>query len=178
LREATLTLDKSGNLQGTVSELRSGFPAAQLRERLLNLPKAQRQKVFQDLLTDLLDGAVLTRASLSGLEDFGGALGIEYGLMATAYAQHAGQLFLFRPCALGRKSSDLLEGKARTQAVVFSDVTSESDVFDISFPAEYTIDELPEPVRYEYRISKSKNALRAHRPRLNLDLTDKTKNVP
>src|SRR5215472_8016857 len=73
LRQATLTLDKSGNLQGTVSEMRSGFPAARLRERLLNLPKAQRQKVFQNLLTDLLDGAVLTRASLSGLEDFGGA---------------------------------------------------------------------------------------------------------
>src|SRR2546429_5518811 len=44
LRDPPLTLDKSGNLQGTVSELRSGFPAAQLRERLLNLPKAQRQR--------------------------------------------------------------------------------------------------------------------------------------
>ena len=161
LRQATLTLDKSGNLQGTVGEIRSGFPAARLRERLLSLPKAQRQKVFQDLLTDLLDGAVLTHASLSGLEDFGGALAIEYGLMANAYAQHSGQLFLFRPCVLGRKSSDLLEGKARTQAVVFSDVTSESDVFDVSFPAEYTIDELPEPVRYEYRFATYKSELRA-----------------
>src|SRR5207247_8050351 len=36
LREATLTLNKSGNLQGTVSELRSGLPATRLLERLLN----------------------------------------------------------------------------------------------------------------------------------------------
>lgn len=161
LRVATLTLDKAGNLQGTVHEVRSGFPAEHLRQRLLNLPKAQRQKVFQDLLTDLLDGAVLTRAGLAGLEDFGGTLSIEYDLTAIAYAQRAGELFLFRSCALGHKSSDLLEGTARKQAVEFPDIALESDVFDISFPAEYVIDELPQPVRYEYPFATYKSELRA-----------------
>ena len=161
LRVATLTLDKSGTLQGTVEEVREGPAATELRERLLNLPDKQRQKVIQNLLTDLLDSAVLTRASISGLKDSTGSLYIKYDLTARAYAQQAGELFLFRSCALGRKSSDLLEGTARKQPVVFSHAASESDVFDISFPAEYAIDELPQPVKYEYPFATYKSELRA-----------------
>lgn len=119
LRVATLTLDKSGTLQGTVEEVRNGPVATQLRELMLHLPDKERQKVFQNLLADFLDGAVLTSASVSHLNDFSGFLYIKYGLAAKAYAQQAGDLFLFRPCALGHKGSDLLEGKARKQAVVF-----------------------------------------------------------
>ena len=160
LRVATLTLDKSGNLKGTVEEVRTGPAATSLKERLLHLPKAQRQKVFENLLADLLDGAVLASASVSDLNDFGGSLSIEYGLIARAYAQHAGDLFLFRPCVLGRKSSDLLEGETRKHAVVFSHSALESDVFDISFPAEYAIDELPQHVSYKYPFATYKSEAR------------------
>ena len=112
LRIATLTLDKSGDLKGTVEEVRSGPAAVQLREHLLQLPDKQRQKVFQNLLTDLLDGAVLTSASVSHLNDFTASLYISYGFAAKACAQQAGDLFIFRPCVLDHKSSDLLEGKS------------------------------------------------------------------
>ncbi len=150
LRIATLALDKSGNLKGTVEEVRTGAAAISLKERLLYLPKAQRQKVFENLLAELLDGAVLTSAGTSDLNDFSGTLSIKYGLTALAFAQHAGDLFLFRACALGRKSSDVLEGEPRRNAVVFSHSALESDVFDISFPTEYLIDEPPQHVNCKY----------------------------
>jgi hypothetical protein len=87
--------------------------------------------------------------------------GIKHGLTAHAYAQQAGKLFLFRACALCRKSSDLLEGKARKQPVVSSHTASESDVFDISVPSEYAIDDLPLPVSYESPFATYKSELRA-----------------
>ena len=149
-RIATFSLDNSGNLGGTVQEVRSGPAAVALRERLLNLPSKQRQKVFQNLLADLLDGAFLTRAAFSNMAEFDGSLTLNYGLTALAYAQHPGELFLFHSCALGRKSSDLLESKARKQPVAFSYATLENDVFDITFPEEYPIDETPQTVKYEY----------------------------
>lgn len=157
LRVATLTLDKSGSLKGTVEEARNGIAATSLKERLLHLPKAQRQKVFENLLSELVDGAVLTSASVSDLNDFSAALSIKYDLTAHAFAQRAGDLFLFRACALGRTRSDVLEGEPRKHAVVFSNSVLESDVFSISFPAEYAIDELPQHVNYKYPFATYKS---------------------
>ena len=161
LRIATLTLDKSGNLKGTVEEVRTGPAATSLKERLLHMPNAERQKIFENLLSELLDGAVLTSAGVSDLNDLGGTLSIKYGLIARAYAQHAGELFLFRPCVLGRKSSNVLEGDPRKHAVVFSHTALETDTFDISFPAEYAIDELPPQANYKYPFAAYKSESRA-----------------
>jgi Domain of Unknown Function with PDB structure (DUF3857)/Transglutaminase-like superfamily len=150
VRVAKLSLDKLGNLRGSVEEFRTGPSATALRERLLNLPNKRRQNIFQNILTDLLNGAVLSGAAASDLKDFSGPLTLRYDFTAGAYAQHAGELFLFRPCALGRKGRDVLEGKPRKEPVVFSYATSESDVIDISLPAEYVIDEIPQTVKNDY----------------------------
>jgi len=177
LRIATLTLDKSGDLKGTVEEVRSGPAAVQLREHLLQLPDKQRQKVFQNLLTDLLDGAVLTSASVSHLNDFTGSLYITYGFAAKAYAQQAGDLFIFRPCVLGHKSSDLLEGRARKQAMVFPHTALESDIFDITFPDGYVIDELPQAVKHENSFANYKSELRVTEHLLHYSRTYELKDV-
>jgi hypothetical protein len=157
LRVATLSLDKLGNLKGRVEETRTGPSATALRESLLNLPNKQRQKVFQNMLADLLDGAVLNGAAVSDLKDFYGSLSLHYDFTVRAYSQHPGDLFLFRSCVLGRKGLDVLDGKVRKQPVVFSYATSESDVIDISLPAEYAIDELPQSVNYNYPFAAYKS---------------------
>ena len=99
LRMATLALDNSGNLKGSVQEIRRGQVATALRQSLLNLPNMQRQKVFQDLLTNLLvaDGAVLTSAGVSNLKEAGAPLSITYEFTARAYAEHAGESSCFVP---------------------------------------------------------------------------------
>jgi hypothetical protein len=160
LRIATLSLDKFGNLKGSVREVRTGPAATAMRERLMNLPNKQRQKVFQNLLAGLLDGAVLNSAGVSDLKESNGSLSLAYDLTARRYAQHVGELFLFRSCVLGHKSSDLLEGTPRKQPIVFPYAASEGDVFDISFPEEYTIDEMPQTVKYEYPFAAYKSETR------------------
>lgn len=148
-RTAKLNVDASGKLSGNVFEVRTGPAAASLRQELLAVPKIQRQKVFQTLVSSLSDGAILTSANITNLDDTSSPLNLEYGFAVGGYGQHPGQLFLFRPCVLGHKGDDLLEDKPRQQAIVFSSTVYQTDTFELGYPADYTISELPESVRYE-----------------------------
>lgn len=148
-RTAKLDIDATGKLTGSVHELRTGPAASYLRQELLGVAKIQRQKVFQRLVGGLSEGAVLTGAKFSDLDDSGSPLELDYEFTVTGYGQHPGELFLFRPCALGHKADDLLEDKPRQQAIIFPSTTFQVDTFDLNYPAEYRISELPGPVRYE-----------------------------
>jgi len=177
LREGTLDLDSSGNLKGTVREVRSGPAASELAERLRNLPNVKRQRVFEDILSDLIDGAVLTQAAVSSLKDFSSSVGITYSFVMRGYAQHAGNLFLFRACALCRKPTDILEGKPRKYPVAFAHTTSESDVFDISYPSELVLDEMPQAVSYQYAVASYKSDSRVDEHLLHYQRTYELKDV-
>jgi hypothetical protein len=148
-RTAKVNVDASGNLTGNVHEVRTGPAAASLRQELLAVPKIQRQKVFQTLVGSLSDGAILTSANITNLDDSSSPLDLDYGFAVGGYGQHPGQLFLFRPCVLGHKGDDLLEDKPRQQAIVFSSTVYQTDTFELGYPAEYTISELPESVSYD-----------------------------
>jgi len=158
-RTATLNIDGSGKLTGTVEEIRTGPAEDELRDELAAVPKIERQKVFQSLLSRVSDGAVLTRASITDLGNFTSPLIIEYGFTLSGYAQHLGNLYLFRPCALGHKGEDLLEDKPRQQPVVFSHTAQETDSFEIPFPAEYSMDEVPRPMQYDSPFAGYKSEL-------------------
>ena len=159
LREANLTIDKFGNMKGTIEEARRGPSAAALRQQIVNEPSQSRQKIFQNLLSGLIDGAVLTGARISSLKNFDGAISIAYDFHVNAYAQQTSNLFLFRACALGHKSRSLLEGKARIQPMVFSNTALESDVVNISLPEDFSIDEVPQNVSYEYPFGAYKSEI-------------------
>ena len=137
-RTAKLSLDTTGVLKGTIEEIRFGPFATTLRDSLLNVPAKQRQTILQSMLTEMIDGAVLTGAHVGGLHDSAAAMTVSYDVTVPAYAQHTGNLFLFRPCVLGHKGSSILEGKPRQQPLVFPYAASERDVVEISLPAEYS----------------------------------------
>src|SRR5215469_15346156 len=150
VRTAKLSIDASGKLTGTAHEVRTGPAASELRDELLAVPNRQRQKVFQSLVNGLSSGAMLTSASVTDLGDSTRPLVIDYGFTINGYAQHPAHLFLLRPCALGHKGEDVLEQeKPRHQPVIFSNAAFYSDSFEISFPVEYSIDELPKPLKLE-----------------------------
>lgn len=157
LRQATLSLDSSGTLKGTIQEVRSGASATVMREALLNVPSNQRQRVFQDTLADLIDGAVLTGAATSDLQDWSKPLGLKYEFTAPGYAQRVGKLLVFRSSVLGRRGRTLLEGKPRKNPLEFSYAAREGDVIDISLPPDYVLDESPEAVKYDYPFAAYKS---------------------
>ena len=63
----------------------------------------------------------------------------------------AGNLLLVRPRILGSKSSAILETKEpRKFALEFDGPSRDTDSFDITLPAGYEVDELPQPMDVDY----------------------------
>jgi hypothetical protein len=121
--------------------------------------------------------AVLTGARISPLHEFAATLALSYDLTVPAYAQHTGNLFLFRPCVLGHMGSSILEGKPRKQPLVFPYAASESDMLEISLPAEYPLDEAPKDVSYSYPFAEYKSETKASGHELHYSRTYERKDV-
>src|SRR3984957_2493079 len=145
-RTGTLSLSSSGDLLGDVQEVRGGGPAVASREQYLTATPADRQKVLEGLLGSSLTNFSLTSASLGNLEKYDEHLVVHYKFAVDAYAKSAGNLLIIRPRVIGEKGSSILSGKARTYPIEFTEATLQSDMFDITLPAGYVVDELPQSV--------------------------------
>ena len=145
-RTATLKLASSGDLTGEVNEVRWGGPAVESRERYLTATPADRQKVLESSLGSSLTNFSLTSASLGNLEQYDENLMVHYKFAVDAYAKTAGDLLIIRPRVIGEKGSSILSGKPRKYPIEFTEATLQSDLFDITLPAGYVVDELPQPV--------------------------------
>src|SRR5580704_12760489 len=146
LRTATLSLSASGNLTGAVEELRWGGPAEQSRAQFLTAAPADRQKVFETFLSNSLTNFSLTSASIGNLQKYDESLTLSYKFAADGYAKTAGDLLILRPRVVGAKGSNLLSGKPRKYPIEFEEATRQDDIFDITLPQGYVVDELPKPV--------------------------------
>jgi hypothetical protein len=151
-RTAKLKLTSTGTLSGDVVEERVGDAAWGQRYTLKTVSKeTDRVKPIETLLSRSLSNYQLTKAAVSNLEQTDKPFGYSYSLVAQNYAKAAGGLLLVRPRVLGNKSSDLLETKEpRQYAVVFEGPSRDTDVFEITLPAGYVVDDLPPPVSAEY----------------------------
>ena len=157
LRTATLTLGPTGNLGGDVDELRWGAPAGDSRAQFIGSSPSDREKVIEKFLGTFLNNFTLTHASLGNLDKYDENLLLHYQFVVEGYAKTAGDLLILRPRVVGDKGSNILTGKARKYPIEFEGTTLQSDVFDITLPAGYVVDELPLPVevKCDYAIYKS-----------------------
>ncbi len=147
LRQAKLTLSPTGDLTGTVTEIRWGQPARRMRSWLLAAPASERRKVLESILSNFLGGFVLQDPTVENLEEYDKNLVVHYRFTANKYAKVVGNLLLLRPRVLGQKSSGLLEEKKeRKYPVQFDAASLDTDLIEIALPAGYRVDELPPPV--------------------------------
>ncbi|MGC1629016.1 MAG: DUF3857 and transglutaminase domain-containing protein [Candidatus Acidiferrales bacterium] len=149
LRTATLSVSATGDLTGEVEELRWGGPAVESREQFLRAAPADRQKVFEAFLGNSLTNFSLNSASIGNLEKYDESLTLKYKFAVDGYAKSAGDLLILRPRVVGAKGSSLLSGKARKYPIEFTEATRQDDIFDITLPPGYVVDELPKPVDAE-----------------------------
>jgi transglutaminase-like putative cysteine protease len=157
LRTATLSVNATGDLTGEVEELSWGGPAELSRAQFLSAAPADRQKVFEAILGKSLTNFSLTSASIGNLEKYNESLTLKYKFAVDGYAKSAGDLLILRPRVVGTHGLDLLTGKPRQYPIEFSEATRQDDIFDITLPPGYVVDELPKPVDAEcaYGIYKS-----------------------
>jgi hypothetical protein len=115
----------------------------------LGVSPSEREKVMEKFLGSSLSNFTLKNASIGNLEQFDQGLTFDYNFVAMGYAKSAGDLLIVRPRVVGGKGSSLLTGKPRKYPIEFEEATRQDDVFDITLPAGYVVDELPKPVLAE-----------------------------
>ena len=149
LRTGTLNLSEAGNLDGTVRETRWGAPAEARRAELMEVAPNLRAKVFENFLGSTLNNFTLTHASIGNLELYDQTLTLDYSFVSAGYAKAAGNLLIVQPRVVGTKGWNILAGKPRKYPIEFREATRQDDVFDITLPKGYVVDELPKPVKAE-----------------------------
>ena len=151
-RSAKLTLDDKGTLQGEVHEVRLGDPASFQRYALRSTTKNEDQiKPIENVLAHSFTSYRITKATVSNLRLTDLPFEYNYSIVSDSYAKQAGNLLLVRPRVLGSKSSALLETKEpRQYPVEFAGPERDTDVFEITVPAGYEVDDLPPPVSADY----------------------------
>ena len=151
-RIANLTLDDSGMLKGEVKEVRLGQRASSERWALRTVTKdVDRIKPIETLLSNSLASYHITHATVVNLNLRDQPFGFNYSFESPAYAKNAGGLLLVRPRVLGNKAYGFLETKEpRKFPVEFEGPARDTDIFEITIPAGYEVDDLPPPVDADY----------------------------
>jgi Transglutaminase-like superfamily len=151
-RTGKLTLDPMGTLKGEVNETRFGDRAWVERERLRMVTKdTDRIKPIEELLAGSLSLFRITEAKAVNLLQNDQPFGFHYTFEAQNYAKSSGGLILVRPRVLGVKTSGILETKEPRQfPIEFSGPSRDTDSFEITIPAGWTVEDVPPPVDADY----------------------------
>jgi transglutaminase-like putative cysteine protease len=147
-RTAKLVLNEAGTLQGDVIEVWSGDMAAEQRYALRSVTQDIDQiKPVESMLSHSLGTFSIQKAAIRNLRVMDQPLEWHYSLEAERYAKAAGDLILVRPRVMSSRSSALLETKEpRQHPIEFDAPEHDTDVFEITLPAGYVVDDLPPAV--------------------------------
>jgi hypothetical protein len=151
-RSGKLALSSNGTLSGEVQEMRMGDTGAYQRYVLRTTTQDKdRIKPIETSLAHSLASFQITKASILNLHAQDQPFVYNYSFTADRYAKPAGNLLIVRPRVLGNKSSDILERKEpRKYPVEFDGPQKDIDVYEITLPAGYEVDDLPPPADADY----------------------------
>jgi len=151
-RTAKASLDSVGTLRGEFVDQRNGDYGMYQRAALKSVSKdADKIKPIETLVSRSLTTFQITKASVLNLNQTDQPFKYIYSLVAEKYAKTTGNLLLVRPRILGFNSSDLLETKeSRKYPVEFDGPVKNTDLFEITLPPGYEVDDLPPPINADY----------------------------
>jgi hypothetical protein len=153
LHTAHLALASDGTLSGEVRLQEVGVPAALDRARYSSMAVGDRTRSLENSLGRQLNGFRLLKANLGKVDEIDVAFDTSYQFAASQYAKPAGELLLLRPQVVGRTAVQL-KLKNRKYPVEFPNSLLESDIFEITLPPGYTVDELPPPLDMAYSFAE------------------------
>jgi len=147
-RTAALSLDERGTLRGEVHEVRVGQRAAEQRAMLRGAKADSDQiKPLETLLAASMPSFQITKASIANLRATDKPFQWQYSVQADHYARAEGELLLVRPRVIGSKALGFLDAQeTRRYPIEFDAPERDTDVFEITLPAGYAVDQLPAPV--------------------------------
>ena len=145
----------------SASQALGGAPAVDLRASLRDTPEAERTKMLESFLGGFLGSLVFQGFQVQNLEKNESTLILSYRFLAKDYAKAAGNLLLVRPRVLGSKREDLFEEKPRKNPVEFETASVQSDVFEITIPPGYAVEEVPPPVEVDCGVAAYRSKVEA-----------------
>jgi hypothetical protein len=162
VRTARLNLLADGTLKGEVEEVQSGTEAYIGRSRFGRETVADRKKALERILGRWVSTFQLDSVDAENLDDIDRDLVLRYKFTAEHYAKNAGPLLLVRPRVLDEKAGYMDSSKPRHYAYEFEGPTLQTDIFEITLPEGYKVDELPEPAKATFSFgeytSKTENS--------------------
>jgi hypothetical protein len=150
-RSGTFVLDEKGTLSGEVHETRIGDAAAAQRYELRNVSgDADKIRPIEALAASAFTTSKVKSAAAHNLPTTTEPLDWDYSVQADNYARAAGDLLLVRPRVIGSKVLNFWEPKqVRENVIEFDGPERDTDVFQITVPAGYAVDELPAPLNLD-----------------------------
>ena len=146
-RSAKLALDATGRLAGDVTEVRTGWLAAEMRGSLHPLTAQERVRYLESTLGYHLSNYTTSGVAFENLEDVESELVIKYSIVAPSYASHVADMTLVRPRVLGQKPESILDLGKRKYGYVTTGPSVQTDDIEIALPPGVGVDELPEAVK-------------------------------
>jgi Domain of Unknown Function with PDB structure (DUF3857)/Transglutaminase-like superfamily len=151
-RSGKFVLDAQGTLKAEIEETRRGDFASIERQAQISVPNSKdRIKRMEQEVSHSIGMFQMASASMTGLDANEMPFGYSYAFVAPSYAKQAGDLLVVRPRVMGIETSDLLETKEpRKFPVIFEGPRKDTDIFEITLPGGYEVDDLPAPVDMDY----------------------------
>ncbi len=159
-RSAAFSLDADGTLKGRVTETRSGENASRYRY-LYNAESEKEQREFMEhrLQRDLAS-FTLDSASAQNTHDMSKNVVVSFSLTANHYAKPAGDLLLIRPRVIG-SNAERFNDKPRKYPIDLGATGTWRESIDVTLPAGYMVDDMPEPVSVDVGFASYKSEVKA-----------------
>jgi hypothetical protein len=181
-RTAHLTLDGSGTLRGDVREVSTGDVAALARAEVdVASQNTDQIKPIESEMAEAFPSFTLTGATIRNLHAHDQPLEWHYNFEVQRFAEASGDLLTLRPRILGSEGSGLLETKeARENDIEFEGPRTDTDLFEVTLPAGYIVDDMPQPLDIDspYAAYHTKVEVAGHVLRYTRTFTIKQTSVP
>lgn len=168
-RMAKLHLEADGTLEGSVTETRVGASSGRERNYFAKSADKERREYVERHLRQDFSEFQLKAESAENVQNLEEKFVVKYQISAPEYAKTAGNLLLVRPRVLG-SDAEALKESPRKYPIDLGVVGTERDTFDVSVPAGYVVDELPDPTKidvgfatYTSEVKADENVLRYSR---------------
>lgn len=147
-RQAAITMEADGSIQGKIKELSVGQEASFERGALRGLSRTDYNKVIEGWLSN---GMGSVKAAQITPQDFHneGRFTLDVDFSAAAYGQlMQGRLLVFKPALVSRQNYLALPNTARARPVQL-EARAFTETVQVALPKGFIVDETPDPVTLE-----------------------------
>lgn len=141
--QLSLVLGTDGVMRGTLTTNFSGYDAVAKRQEILSYPT---QEEYITALKNKLGQMIVTGFTLTNVDDMTKHISRTLNVELRAFDEETVQHFLFDPFMLDKWSENPFKSKERLYPVDFGAPLERVTIFNLEYPAEFEIANLPEKV--------------------------------